>query len=228
MATYSAVAAVAVAVLVVAYFRPWSQGRTGPELARVPADEGTKSHVEAAPVGGPQPGEERPERPTVDAGNANPVAPETEMADADAGDDVLPPNPQGEAPGKDVAAAAEIPAGVPADVEKPGPIPVAPVKPKRDPIDVAARLRQPLIRFEQVRPATARGLIEQLEEMTGGVPIVFDVKELGDAAAGLDRNVSLSLKSPTLADVLQAVVEKAGLRWEIDGETIRIRRREEN
>jgi hypothetical protein len=116
----------------------------------------------------------------------------------------------------DAPAVAEVPK------ETPTTIIVAPEKPKRDPIDVAARLRQPLASFDQARPATARSLFETLEEMIG-VPVLLDAKDLGPSAAALDQKLTLKLKSTTVADLLTAVADRTGLQWQIDGETIRVK-----
>lgn len=116
----------------------------------------------------------------------------------------------------DAPAVAEVPR------ETPSTIVVAPDKAKRDPIDVAARLRQPLASFDQARPATARSLFETLEEMIG-VPVLLDAKDLGPSAAALDQKLTLKLKSTTVADLLTAVADRTGLQWQIEGETIRMK-----
>lgn len=144
--------------------------------------------------------------------------------------DVLPAPPgndDGDDPGRegvpeavvnrpDAPAVAEVPQ------ESPATIIVASDKPKRDPIDVAARLRQPLASFDQARPATARSLFETLEEMIG-VPVLMDVEGRGPSAAALDQKLTLKLKNTTVGDLLQAVADRTGLQWRIDGETIRMR-----
>lgn len=116
----------------------------------------------------------------------------------------------------DAPAVAEVPRETPATII------VAPEKPKRDLIDVAARLRQPLSSFDQPRPVSARSLFESLEEMIG-VPVLMDAKDLGASAGALDQKVTLKLKSTTVGDLLQAVADRTGLQWQIDGESIRLR-----
>ncbi len=131
----------------------------------------------------------------------------------------------------------------PVDPEQPGvaetdPQPAAvPVKPAADPIgpdpltaeQIAAALRQPIVRFRTADVITLGGLLGDLEEMIGA-PIVSS-----DAGTGADRPgappevrdqaVSLDLRDTTLGAILKAAVDKAGLEFQVEAGQIRLQAR---
>ena len=107
--------------------------------------------------------------------------------------------------------------GTPIAAVKPKPPPFG-VKPKR--VDVAAALKQPILRFQQSKQVPFRILLDEVAELSG-VPIRFDSK-FRFIAERLDRPVQLNLEKVTVADILQSLVEKVGLAYKIDLDGIRI------
>jgi hypothetical protein len=88
-------------------------------------------------------------------------------------------------------------------------------------IDVASALKQPIRRFEQVRPASVEQLLRQVEEMAA-VPVRIDKEQLGVAAAALEKEVALKLENTSVGAILTALVEAAGLTYESGAEGIRV------
>lgn len=93
--------------------------------------------------------------------------------------------------------------------------------PEPEPIDVAARLRQPILRFDQSQAVPVRDLLSQVEEMSG-VPIRFDQRADEDLQRMLDRRISLKLTKTTVGGILKAVLDRAGLTYQIETDGIRI------
>jgi len=93
--------------------------------------------------------------------------------------------------------------------------------PEPVPIDVAARLQQPILRFEQSQAVPVRDLLSQVEEMSG-VPIRFAQPAGKDLQRMLDRQISLKLVKTTVGGILKAVLDRAGLSYRIETGGIRI------
>ena len=89
------------------------------------------------------------------------------------------------------------------------------------PVDVAAALEQPILRFEQIRPAAFRDLLLLLNEMAG-VPIVYDNIEPAVMTAAFDTRVSLTLDRTTVGEILDRVLSRVGLGFEIESGMIRL------
>lgn len=90
------------------------------------------------------------------------------------------------------------------------------------PVDVAAALKQPIRRFEQVRSVPFRELLLQMEELAG-VPIRFDEQQITDIDKRFEEPVSVILEQTTVGEILQAVVEQVGLAYDIEATGIRLR-----
>ncbi len=83
-------------------------------------------------------------------------------------------------------------------------------------VDVAARLKQPILKFNQATPITLTEMLFQLEELLG-VPIVADEEQL--AAATLNKTVQFQLASTTTGAILEHALTICGLSYRIvDGE----------
>jgi hypothetical protein len=89
------------------------------------------------------------------------------------------------------------------------------------PIDVAAALRQKIKRIEQTKPARLTDLLLLVEELAG-VPIRYDREQLGADASKLDEQISFTLDEPTARDVLETILERAGLGYRIEANRIQI------
>jgi len=100
------------------------------------------------------------------------------------------------------------------------PNPPTPVIAKKK-VDVEAALKQRIRSFRQVRAIPFRQLLLQVEEMAG-IPIRLDEDQLGAAATKLDQPVSLESENTTVGDLLQALLRKIGLAYEIEADGIRI------
>jgi len=99
------------------------------------------------------------------------------------------------------------------------PKPQGPPDPK--PIDVAARLRQPILRFDQPQAVPVRELLAQVEEMAG-VPIRYEQPTSKNLGQTLDQRISLKLTGTTAGGILQAILERAGLTYRIETDGIRV------
>jgi hypothetical protein len=89
-------------------------------------------------------------------------------------------------------------------------------------IDVLAALEQPIDSFEQSRTVPLRGVLTQVAEMAGAV-VAFDADELGPAADKLAQPVTLKLQKTTVREILERLLEPAGLTFKIHEQTIRLR-----
>jgi len=103
--------------------------------------------------------------------------------------------------------------------------PVAAPKPQGppdpEPIDVAARLQQPILRFDQSQAVPVRDLLFQVGEMAGA-PIRFDQPSNKDLRRILDRRISLTLTKTTVGGILKAILDRAGLSYRIETGGIRV------
>lgn len=100
----------------------------------------------------------------------------------------------------------------------------AAANPKKPVIDIASRLRQPIVRFEQSRAVPLKELLLVVEEMVG-VPVGFDPDSPDAKADSLERTVSLRLQNTTVGGLLQSLAEKGGLSYEIQDDAIRLKLR---
>ncbi|MEX2288259.1 MAG: hypothetical protein WD648_14285 [Planctomycetaceae bacterium] len=89
------------------------------------------------------------------------------------------------------------------------------------PIDVAANLAQPIVRFEQIRPVPFRDLLLLVEEMAG-VPIVYDQIDPAAMQTAFDTRVSLSLQRTTVGEILQETLKRVGLSFDVEPGIIRL------
>lgn len=78
------------------------------------------------------------------------------------------------------------------------------------PIDIRAALSRRILSFDQTKPAAAYQLILQIEELAG-VRIDYDRKALGEAAARLDKPISLRMKNASLEDLLTEILDQIDL-----------------
>jgi hypothetical protein len=101
----------------------------------------------------------------------------------------------------------------------------APAKPPaaRPTVDIAAGLRQPIVRFQQSRPARLRDVLTILEEMVSA-PVRADQREIGDLDDLMETPVEFDLQNTTVGDVLTAVLAKAKLAYVVEPDCIRLRK----
>ena len=104
----------------------------------------------------------------------------------------------------------------------PGPadsVTVAPEPDPEPPIDIHATLNVTLVSFRQDTPATVRNCLRQMEELVG---TRFDIDESVPPAA-LDLEVTYALRQATVSQILDTVLEKAGLFQQVEDNRIIIR-----
>ena len=123
-----------------------------------------------------------------------------------------------------VAAEKPVPLIEPDREHKPRSVPdrdpvVATIPP--EPIDVQAALGQPILRFQQHKPAPLRELLTLVEEMAG-VPIRYNASEFGDGSILLDEPVSLQLEQTTVGEILKTLLKQVHLEYELGFNEIRI------
>jgi len=123
------------------------------------------------------------------------------------------------------ASPEKIVARSPAVASRPAPAAPAPVgaAPQKPTVDIAAGLRQRILRFEQPRPAALRDVLAILEEMVS-VPIRGDQRDIPDLDDLLQTPVTFDLQNTTVGDVLKAVLAKAKLSYEVEADSIRLRK----
>ncbi len=97
--------------------------------------------------------------------------------------------------------------------------PAGPVVPNRRE-EIASRLEQPIVLFEQKTPIAFDVLRIQLEELAG-VAIIYE-DALEDDPAVRSREISISLRDVTLGTILDDIVRQAGLTYTIESEGIRL------
>ena len=81
-------------------------------------------------------------------------------------------------------------------------------------VDVVAHLKQPILQFAPPGPLSLRLLIVQVEEMSG-FPITYDEDELKTAGVLLEKPITVTLKNTTVGGILEAVLEKSGVRYDV-------------
>jgi hypothetical protein len=89
-------------------------------------------------------------------------------------------------------------------------IPLPPLKR----VDVVAQLKQRILQFAPPGPLSLRLLIVQVEEMSG-FHITYDEDELKMAGVLLEKPITVTLKNTTVGGILDAVLEKSGVRYDI-------------
>jgi hypothetical protein len=106
----------------------------------------------------------------------------------------------------------------PAVVKKP-----APPTPPTPKTDVAATLGQRVIHFEQKKPVPLRDVLNVLEELVT-VPIRGDRQEIADLDDLLQTPISTELENTTVAAILEAVLARAGLTFQVQPDAIQLHR----
>jgi hypothetical protein len=89
-------------------------------------------------------------------------------------------------------------------------IPLPPLKR----VDVVAQLKQRILQFAPPGPLSLRLLIVQVEEMSG-FSITYDEDELKIAGVLLEKPITVTLKNTTVGGILDAVLEKSGVRYDV-------------
>ena len=89
------------------------------------------------------------------------------------------------------------------------------------PIDIAARLKRKVLKFDQAKPAPAYKVLLQIEELAA-VRIEYDRAALGAAAERLETPVKLTRSNVTLGELLDEVLKAANLSHTIEHRMIRI------
>ncbi len=99
--------------------------------------------------------------------------------------------------------------------QRPIPVPMAPDIPTPKPIeyDINKALAQPILRFSQPEPVPFLRLLHQIEEMAA-IPI--DTTPVTDSplADRLMQEVTLELEDTTVGEILETLVDQAGLKFE--------------
>ena len=120
----------------------------------------------------------------------------------------FPPSPEPPPP-----AVAEIP-----DFEDAPPIP--PARPPKT-VDIAAALKQSILRFEQAKPVPLSSLLLQIEELIGA-PIDYESREFAELSPKLEADVTLKLERTNVERILQGLLDQVGLSYEILPDRIRL------
>ena len=143
----------------------------------------------------------------------------------------IPANPAGTNPRQPATVVDNTPANKPAANQPPAnkpaanqPEPVnAPVKPQPV-IDIAARLEQPILEFDQAQPLELSRHMAQLEEFIGA-PVRFDATLKAESPRTLEQKIGLKLSNTTVGDILSGIVSRADLAYEIRDDHILIGRK---
>jgi hypothetical protein len=90
-------------------------------------------------------------------------------------------------------------------------------------VNIAAALRQRILRFEQPKPVPVRDVLVILEEMLG-VTIDMDKTDIPDLDTLLQTPVTFDLRDVTLGDLLKAVLGNIKLTFETDSDSIKLRK----
>jgi hypothetical protein len=91
-------------------------------------------------------------------------------------------------------------------------------------IDIAKRLAQVILEFDQPTPLEFTEHMAQLEEFIGA-PVRLDAELTRQSPEILKQKIGLKLKQTTLGKILDRVVSKAGLTYEIRRDHILIVRK---
>jgi hypothetical protein len=100
-----------------------------------------------------------------------------------------------------------------------------PLAPPVRKVDLTVSLKQPIARFDQPRSKPLEEVLTSVAEMAGA-RIAFDRDELGPAAARLAEPTALKLENTTVGDILSGLLRPAGLAYRIEGDHLRVIRRE--
>ncbi|MBS0261013.1 MAG: hypothetical protein JSS02_03580, partial [Planctomycetes bacterium] len=92
--------------------------------------------------------------------------------------------------------------------------------------DLVRSLQQPILRFDQPRGKPLSEILVSVAELVGA-SIEYDREDLGPAAARLGEPVALKLDNTTVGDILSGLLNPAGLTYKIEGNHLRIIRRED-
>jgi hypothetical protein len=95
--------------------------------------------------------------------------------------------------------------------DRPIDVPLAPDPPR---IDIAAALGQRIASIEQSEPVPASALLQQVAEMAGVTIDARAVIEDKSLAGRLNTPVTLRLTQTTVRDMLEAVLQQVGLKYE--------------
>ncbi len=151
----------------------------------------------APPTAGPLPGDAPPIAPVaVPPGDPDPNGPPAASPFGVAG--IAPES----------AGPADQPIEVPLFDEPPG-------------VDIVAALKQPIARFDQSTPVSARQLLRSLEEMAAVEIETLDLP--AEAQSRLDRPVRLTLVQTTVGEILAAVLGQLDLAYEVRKDRIGVR-----
>ncbi len=117
---------------------------------------------------------------------------------------------------------AKKPQPFPVIAERPQPsLPVIPLPPKPKPIDIAAKLNQQFLQFDQSKPIKFQEFLFQFEELLG-VPVEVDPSIKKGSASVLKKTLSFQMKKGTLNDLLKTVLSQFDLTYKIEPTQIRI------
>lgn len=194
--------------------------------AEKPVPEGialTPSEAGLVPVGPAQPANpSAPSRPSapeqgklVDPPDIPPAATQTQPSPVQPAPPENPPTPQ--ATVAETADQPNVPAQpMPEDTAAPtvDPTPQALAKPEVAKVDIQASLSQELREYRLAKPVPLRSMLIELESMIG-VPIAIDTQRIRDTNSVLGTDVSVSLKSTTVGDLLTASLKPAGLAYKV-------------
>lgn len=146
-------------------------------------------------------------KPPVDVIPANPVNPSAEQPNTVGNNTAAPDKAPANNAAPDKAPANNIPAN---NAAKPQPA-----------IDIAARLEQPILEFDQTKPLELSQHIAQLEEFIGA-PVRFDAALQAESPLALKQKIGLKLNNTTVGDILSGIVSRADLAYEIRDDHILI------
>ena len=96
---------------------------------------------------------------------------------------------------------------------------------QKPPVDVAAGLAQHIVRFEQTKPVPLQDVLSFLEELLA-VSIKGDKHDIADLDDLLQTPVTFQLENTTVREILKSVLTKVGLTFEVEADTIRLRKLE--
>lgn len=87
-------------------------------------------------------------------------------------------------------------------------------KPEVVKVDIQAALSQKLSEYRLAKPVPLRNMLIELESMIG-VPISIDTQQIRDTTAVLNKDVSVSLRSTTVGELLAASLKPVGLDFKV-------------
>ncbi|VAX42811.1 hypothetical protein MNBD_PLANCTO02-3307 [hydrothermal vent metagenome] len=117
---------------------------------------------------------------------------------------------------------ARKPQPFPVIAKRPQPsLPEIPLPPKPKPIDIAAKLNQQFLQFNQSKPIGFQEFLFQFEELLG-VPVEVDQSIKKGSASPLKKTLSFQMKKGTLNDLLKTALSQFDLTYKIEPTQIRI------